>query len=223
MSEAISNKKKGITLVVVLAAIVGVGVTLWPSSPPPAMDKAENYVNAFVEHRQVVAPLMPRKVAPVFVSLDADAEIIVSKTRDLSVATLKAEVASQDAKTRQSNQTISGTEDVSQALGLGRSLPQIQAVTTTIQPHRSEKKEEIQGLLSQVQLRSLISIDGKTTAWISLGNNDPIKVHPKMRLASLVIESVSSQGVFVREGDQRQFFPRRFHSMNKAVIAQQEG
>ncbi|MFT5656584.1 MAG: hypothetical protein ACI9XU_002312 [Arenicella sp.] len=134
MSEAISNKKKGITLVVVLAAIVGVGGTLWPSSPPPAMDKAKSDVNAFVEHRQVVAPPMPRKVAPVFVSLDADAEIIVSKTRDLSFATLKAEVASQDAKTRQFNQTTSGTEDVSQALGLGLSLPQIQAVTT-IQSH----------------------------------------------------------------------------------------
>jgi hypothetical protein len=222
MSEAISNKKKGITLVVVLAAIVGVGVTLWPSSPPPAMDKAENDVNAFVEHRQVVAPLMPRKVAPVFVSLDADAEIIVSKTRDLSVETLTAEVADQRAKTRQSNQTVSGKEDVLQELGLGQSMPQT-ATVPAAQSSRDDSNEVVSGLLHRVQLRSLISVDGKTTAWISLGNNDPIKVHPKMRLASLVIESVSSQGVFVREGDQRQFFPRRFHSMNKAVIAQQEG
>lgn len=221
MSEETSNKKKGITIVVVLAAVVGVGVTLWPSSSKPVVKSTDIGSPSLTEQRQVSDLSAPRKVEPVFVYLDVDAENILDKTRELSVETLTAEVAGQKAKTRQSNQTVSESEDVRQALGLDQSIPQT-AMVPAAQSSRDGSNEVVSGLLHRVQLRSLISVDGKTTAWISLGNNDPVPVHPKMKLASLVIENISSQGVSVREGSRSQFFPRRFYSINKAITAQPE-
>ena len=200
-------KKNAKWIVLAVIAIPAVGFTVYPLLAPAVM-VTESVVVSESDHQNspsVFTP--PTDVERVMVTFDGNSTAIIAKTTDLRLKELDTLLAEQELKTFEvknkksdsvTNQP-SFSSSVGVALGLGdrvmAPLPQGSAKPAvpvmTINP------------LNQLQLNSLITVDGKTIAYLSVDGLPPVRVQKGSKIGGALVSSVSKNSVTVMSGKLR--------------------
>jgi hypothetical protein len=195
-------KKNAKWIVLAVIAIPVVGFTVYPLLAPAVM-VTESVVVSESDHQNspsVFTP--PTDVERVMVTFDGNSTAIIAKTTDLRLKELDTLLAEQDLKTFEvkNKKSDSVTRDEEFALlGLGAQIiaPLPQGSAKPAVPVMNINP------LNQLQLNSLITVDGKTIAYLSVDGLPPVRVQKGSKIGGALVSSVSKNSVTVTSGKLR--------------------
>ncbi|GIU42912.1 hypothetical protein TUM4438_10600 [Shewanella sairae] len=139
----------------------------------------------------IVAPPVQMQIA-----LNKDAQAIINKTAEISLKQLDAALEEAKAKERQAKSTYVEKKDLD-PLGLGDA-----GLTYLSQPSNANTAPDT---LSRVVLNSLITTDGKTSAYLSVDDLMPVRVTKGSELGDIRVEKITEKGVTVSLNDKTRF------------------
>lgn len=214
-----SNKKKAFTVSLLVVALGVVVNAMWPEAPRPSSSPATvdpvtvnieplpagpvNITPLPVEPgTSTPAPLQtvstvavtppPKLVTPAFmVQLSKEATTLLAALQVIDGVRLSSQLESEKAAVR-GFKNEEPLENLGMGTGMLMNTPPVapSAITAEAAPHYS--------LLSSVQLRSLITSNGKTTARLGVGG-EIIQVTANMKLGPLTVNRITAQGVQLSE------------------------
>ena len=195
-------KKNAKWIVLAVIAIPAVGFTVYPLLAPAVMVTEPIIVSE--SNNQNASPIFtpPVNVERVMVAFDGNTTAIIAKTTDLRLKELDTLLAEQDLKTFEvkNKKSDSVTRDEEFALlGLGAQIiaPLPQGSAKPAVPVMNINP------LNQLQLNSLITVDGKTIAYLSVDGLPPVRVQKGSKIGGALVSSVSKNSVTVTSGKLR--------------------
>ena len=234
-----SNKKKGIIVFLLLAAVAVVISSMWPSSPAalpeaaqvsePALPDVSDLPSDLTTYLKPVTVITSNTkeaetmglsavtVKPVLVQpqllthMGEEATILLSSMQLVTNVQLLAQLEDLKASVRAAK-----NKDPLDSLGIGvdyagKATP-VTTVGTSIEPSVKPYMAP-----SAVQLRSLITTNGRTTAWLGI-NGEIVKVVPRMNIGSITVKQVSPKGVQIVEGGQSRWLSPHLPSIQLSTV-----
>ena len=229
-----SNKKKGIIVILLIAATGAVISSLWPITSVNTSSSIETIEPiplepAFISEREVkpalplaplneirlsatAAPVAPEVVTqPFLTQLDPDASALLLAMKKITKANLLAQLESQKARVRSERK-----KDPLDILGI-MAGQQVEVLPTDITTDLLPAQSAANFITSAVQLRSLITTNGRTTAWLGI-NGEIVKVVPRMNIGSITVKQVSPKGVQIVEGSQSRWLSPHLPSVRLSTV-----
>ena len=209
-NDETSNKKKVITVSLLVVAMGVVVSAMWPETPHPSSSSVtvdpvavnvkplpvESGTSAS-ESRQTVSTVAitqpPKLVTPAFmVQLSEEASTLLTTLQVISKFRLTSQLEGVKAGIR----GFKNTEPL-ESLGMGTGelvdSPSVNPPAITV-----EASVPSYSLLPNVQLRSFITSNGKTTAWLGI-QGDVIRATVDMKWGPLTVNRITAQGVQLSE------------------------
>ena len=200
-------KKNAKWIVLAVIAIPAVGFTVYPLLAPAVMVTEPIIVSE--SNNQNASPIFtpPVNVERVMVAFDGNTTAIIAKTTDLRLKELDTLLAEQELKTFEvkNKKSDSVTNQPSFSSSVGVALGLGDRVMAPLPQGSAKPAVPVMNInpLNQLQLNSLITVDGKTIAYLSVDGLPPVRVQKGSKIGGALVSSVSKNSVTVTSGKLR--------------------